>query len=320
MNWLHYLLMFPGLLVAITVHEFAHAWSASLLGDDYARRLGRVSLNPLRHLTPLGTLAIILLPFGWGKPVPVNLYNFKHPRRDYLLSSLAGPVANILLVGIGLGLMLLTRHCFWYGPKMVGVLIWAHVLLMSTVIINGILAALNLVPIPPLDGSKIWPCLLGWKAGSGGKVSRVFLIILVVLMSRGVLTPYFDAVTHRLTAMMPAGDSQLHNAQLKAGQAAAEKDQWNQAEACFSKALGTNPWSQDALVWRASARMHLSKLDAARDDLDEAIRLWPKTPELYQMRAILQGLSGHGNGMQEDAATYQRLTHPAGSQPADTEP
>ena len=88
-----------------------HAWSASLLGDDFSRRQGRVSLNPFRHLTPLGTLAILFLPFGWGRPVPVNLYNFAHPRRDYLLTSLAGPAANFLLAAICLSL-----HAFLHAP------------------------------------------------------------------------------------------------------------------------------------------------------------------------------------------------------------
>ena len=90
--------LLPGLVIGLSFHEFAHAWSASLLGDDFASRQGRVSLNPLRHLSILGTLAIFFLPMGWGKPVEVNLYNFKQPRRDYLITSLAGPLANIIIV------------------------------------------------------------------------------------------------------------------------------------------------------------------------------------------------------------------------------
>ena len=110
--------MLPGLVIGLSVHEFAHAWSASLLGDDFARRQGRVSLNPLRHLSPLGTLVIFLgLPFGWGKPVLVNIYNFKHPRWDYLLSSLAGPAANVIMVGLCMAVMQWTRYSFRFGAE-----------------------------------------------------------------------------------------------------------------------------------------------------------------------------------------------------------
>jgi hypothetical protein len=105
MNPLTSLILLPFLAVSLTVHEFAHAWSASLLGDQLARRQGRVSLNPFRHMTLLGTLAILLLPIGWGKPVMVNLYNFRRPKVDYLLTSLAGPASNLLLAGLALAAM-----------------------------------------------------------------------------------------------------------------------------------------------------------------------------------------------------------------------
>lgn len=320
MNWLHYLVLLPALLVSITVHEFAHAWSASLLGDDYARRLGRVSLNPLRHLTPLGTLAILLLPFGWGKPVPVNLYNFKHPRRDYLLSSLAGPAANILLVAICLGLMLLTQHCYRYGLKMVIVLVCAHFLLLSMVIMNGILAALNLIPIPPLDGSKIWPYLLGRKATSGGKVSRVFLIVLMVLLFRGTFKPYLNAVSSYLTEVMPQSDLHIYYGRLDAGSAAQAAGQWDQAQGYFSEALAIDPWSTDALVGRSAVRMQQGDLEGSLQDMDQAIRLAPDAPELHEMRATLLARLGRIKEMREERAAYKRLRHPAGSQPASSQP
>ncbi|HUU21897.1 MAG TPA: site-2 protease family protein, partial [Phycisphaerae bacterium] len=153
-------LFLPALVVGITVHEFAHAWTASLLGDNLARRQGRVSLNPLRHLSPLGTLVILFLPFGWGRPVPVNLYNFRRPKWDYLLSSLAGPAANILTAALILPLTYLTRHTLAFGLAGEARMVLVHNIVVSAFLLNLLLATLNLLPIPPLDGSKIWPVLI----------------------------------------------------------------------------------------------------------------------------------------------------------------
>jgi Zn-dependent protease len=86
MGWQTVLALLPGLVIGLTLHEFAHAASASLLGDDYARRQGRISLNPFRHLSLLGTLAILLFPFGWARPVPVNVYNFRRPKWSWSAS------------------------------------------------------------------------------------------------------------------------------------------------------------------------------------------------------------------------------------------
>ncbi|MHC4126280.1 MAG: site-2 protease family protein, partial [Planctomycetota bacterium] len=92
MSWQTALFLFPGLIIGLTIHEFAHAITAKWLGDRYPEKMGRVSLNPLRHLSLWGTLALFILGFGWGKPVPINLYNFKRPKLYYLLTSIAGPV------------------------------------------------------------------------------------------------------------------------------------------------------------------------------------------------------------------------------------
>jgi Zn-dependent protease len=200
--------MLPALLIGLTVHEFAHAWSSSMLGDDFARRQGRVSLNPLRHLTPLGTLAILFLPFGWGKPVPINLYNYKHPKRDYLLSSLAGPLANVVMMGLGLGLLQLTRHSYALGDRAAWWMVQAHLLVMMVVIINAVLAMVNLIPIPPLDGSKIWPCLIPGRRASfaGGGSSRWLMLMVFVLFARGTFDPMFAAVIGQLCRIMPDSD------------------------------------------------------------------------------------------------------------------
>ena len=144
----------PVLLLALTLHEFAHAWTAVCFGDPTPRRAGRLTLNPLRHLDPLGTLFMFVAHFGWAKPVPVNPANFTHPRAD-LWVSLAGILANLLqavlyaLVWHGL------RH---FSPATVGVGLARFMLL--GIMLNLSLALFNLLPIFPLDGSHVAKNLL----------------------------------------------------------------------------------------------------------------------------------------------------------------
>ena len=131
------------------------------------------------------------LGFGWGNPVPVNLYNFKHPKRDYLLTSLAGPASNLLLCVIALAMLYLTNWIVkpFYDPSIRWMTLsyyWVRLLCMSTLYINMILAAVNLIPIPPLDGSKIWPCLIpGMRPTHSGKTMWMWIVVLVVLMKTG---------------------------------------------------------------------------------------------------------------------------------------
>jgi Zn-dependent protease len=173
---MHYLYLLPGLIIGLTVHEASHAISAKWLGDDLAWRQGRVTLNPLKHLSLFGTLALFVLHFGWGRPVEVNLYHFKSPKRDYLISSLAGPASNIVLSLLALGLLNLPLPS-WLQPFM-----------MYLFMINAILAMVNLIPIPPLDGSKIWPCLIpGMRPVVKSGMSQVWLVVLVVAMYTGTI-------------------------------------------------------------------------------------------------------------------------------------
>lgn len=144
-----FILFASGLVIAITIHEFAHAWTADKLGDPTARLQGRVTLNPLAHLDPIGTLALFLFRFGWGKPVAFDPYNLKNPLRDTALIALAGPVSNIVLATT---LALISR--LLPVPELVSLAI------IPTIYINIVLAIFNLVPIYPLDGSKILLALL----------------------------------------------------------------------------------------------------------------------------------------------------------------
>jgi Zn-dependent protease len=285
MNWGWTLFMLPGLIVGLTFHEFAHAWSASLLGDDFARRQGRVSLNPLRHLTPLGTLAILFLPIGWGKPVQVNLYNFQHPRRDYLLTSLAGPLANILLAAVCLGLMHITMHPFHYEGWIHSFLIRAHVFLMMAVLINVSLATINLLPIPPLDGSKIWPCLLpNVKPAFTPKINQFFLVVFLILIFSNGFRPVMDFTIHGIMNFVPQSDV-IRLAQIvNAGEEALHNKQWQEAEKLFSDGLSINSKSDLCYYGRATALLQQSKSQDALKDINQAINLYSDSP-YYKLRA-----------------------------------
>ncbi len=135
------------LVVAITVHEFAHALAADRLGDPTPRLQGRLTLNPLAHLDPLGTLMLLIARFGWGKPVVFDPFNLKNPQRDAAIISFAGPVSNIALA-TALSLIL---RAFLSGPYAMV----AYIIIQPIIIMNVFLAIFNLVPIHPLDGFKI---------------------------------------------------------------------------------------------------------------------------------------------------------------------
>lgn len=137
-----------GLIVAITVHEAAHALVADRLGDPTPRLQGRLTLNPLSHLDPLGTLMLILVRFGWGRPVQFDPYNLRDPQKDSALISLAGPIANLITAGI---IALLLRTTVLPLSDQLDLLLMP---LLLIALININLAVFNLIPIPPLDGAK----------------------------------------------------------------------------------------------------------------------------------------------------------------------
>lgn len=138
------------LLIAITIHEFSHAWVADRLGDPTPRYQGRVTLNPKAHLDPVGTIALLLVGFGWGKPVEYDPYNLKNPVRDGALIALAGPASNLVLAFALSFLIGLTQLTSAIGLE---VMFWV-------IFINVMLAIFNLVPVFPLDGSKILMAIL----------------------------------------------------------------------------------------------------------------------------------------------------------------
>lgn len=149
-----FLIIAPPILLALTFHEYAHAYMANRLGDSTAKEMGRLTLNPLVHLDLLGTAMLFIVHIGWAKPVPVNPFNFKNPKRDLLWVSLAGPGANLLLAFLfGIGCRVLgieNLHNLEFG--ITGLI---KFMIGFGLVINIVLAIFNILPIPPLDGSKI---------------------------------------------------------------------------------------------------------------------------------------------------------------------
>lgn len=187
MNFIQELILTaPPFIFALTLHEFAHGYVAHRLGDDTAARLGRLTLNPLKHLDLLGIVAFFLIKIGWAKPVPVNPRYFKNPRQDMMWVSLAGPGANLFLALVSalaakiLVLLAVGLPAFFVFPLLQ--------MLVASIWINIMLAIFNLVPIPPLDGSKILLGLLPQElAPVYAKLEPYGFIVLLVLFYTGVL-------------------------------------------------------------------------------------------------------------------------------------
>jgi Zn-dependent protease len=179
-------------LFAITVHEVAHGWMARRLGDPTAMMLGRLTLNPVKHIDPIGT---VLLPglllwlggfvFGWAKPVPVTWQNLRSPKRDMAWVALAGPTANLLM---GLGWALVAKVGLLLVPVSEAAGLPLVLMGVAGIFINTILMVLNLLPLPPLDGGRVLTGMLpGPMAARFARIEPFGLVILVVLLFSGIL-------------------------------------------------------------------------------------------------------------------------------------
>jgi Zn-dependent protease len=194
---------FGVLLISLTIHEAAHAWTADRLGDRTARALGRVSLNPLVHIDLVGTVllpliaAVSRLPvIGWAKPVPVNIRNLGHPRRDFILVAAAGPVSNILQAVVAAVLL----RVLFAG----GVLSNAPFeVLRLVILINLLLAFFNLIPVPPLDGGNVLLGLLPPRlAASYAQLRQYGFLVLYALLLTGVASAIVIPPTRMLMGIL----------------------------------------------------------------------------------------------------------------------
>jgi len=186
-------------LLCITLHELAHGLVAYRLGDDTAKRQGRLTLNPLRHIEPVGLLMMVVFRFGWAKPVPVNMYRFRNPKLGMALTALAGPVCNLLIACVFLFLYgLLFRPL---SGRAVGDVVLETV--YTTAYLSTALAVFNILPIPPLDGSKVLFSLIPDKAYfTLMRYERYGMILLLILVATGVLRGPLQTATGTVTGWL----------------------------------------------------------------------------------------------------------------------
>lgn len=206
------LLSLPVCLLALSVHETAHGYVAYKLGDPTAHNLGRLTLNPAKHLDPFGFLSMVLFGFGWAKPVPINTRYFKNPKRDMALTGVAGPISNLLLAVIFALLMKL----FYLGIDYVRfpnenvfmMAVYFRSFLYYGIYLNVALAIFNLIPVPPMDGSRLLFALL--PSNLYFKIMRYeqyIYIIMLVLLFFGVLTPVISFLTNAVMNLIFAAFS-----------------------------------------------------------------------------------------------------------------
>jgi Zn-dependent protease len=178
------LLVLPGILLGISIHEFSHGYAAVKMGDNTPLMQGRLTINPIKHIDPVGFICLLVFGFGWAKPVMIDNRNFKNPRKDDAIVALAGPAANFLTAFLFVGLMKLTAKFVAYNFSTQ--VLW--VVLQNTVSINLVLMVFNLIPIPPLDGHHIVGSIGGAKVWNFyyKYYDQLRFVMLLLIVFRGV--------------------------------------------------------------------------------------------------------------------------------------
>lgn len=210
-NPISLLINFAALIVAITIHEFSHAYAADRLGDPTPRMQGRLTLNPLAHLDPLGTIMLLIARFGWGKPVQFDPFNLQNPRRDAAIISFAGPASNLITASIAAIILRilgpLQFSVFSHTPIVITMLVtYLLAFLQILIILSVFLAIFNLIPIHPLDGFKIVGGFLSKeKAREWYSLERYGIILLILLVF-----PIFTQVAPVSQLIYPVVETILH--------------------------------------------------------------------------------------------------------------
>lgn len=194
--------MFAGLVAGITIHEFSHAFVAYRLGDPTAKLQGRMNLNPLSHLDPLGTVALLFIGFGWGKPTPFDPYNLRNIKKDSALISVAGAVSNFVLAGI----LAIPYLIMFYTQSMNETINLIYFYLSPIIFFNIILGVFNLIPIAPLDGFKVLGGLLPrqWYEDFM-QTEKYGIFILLLLIITGILGRFLFPITSTIFSFVLPG-------------------------------------------------------------------------------------------------------------------
>jgi len=194
------ILLAPPILLALTLHEYAHGYVAYRLGDPTAKSQGRLTLNPLSHLDPLGTIAFFLINIGWAKPVPVNGAYFKNPRKDMVWVALAGPLTNLFLAIISAmvaKIVLQLSQTIPYSPFAEAIIVPFFEMVKASIWINLVLCIFNFLPIPPLDGSRILMGVLPENlARPYASFERYGFIVILLLAFTGILSKIILPIIH----------------------------------------------------------------------------------------------------------------------------
>lgn len=205
-----YLITIPAVLLVIMFHELAHGVAAYKLGDPTAKRMGRLSLNPLKHLDPIGAVCMVLFHFGWAKPVPVDVRYFRNPKRDMAITALAGPLCNLICAFLAVPLCMMVAEAYFssvitLGSENFGTRILSTLFhfLYSFHAVNLGLCLFNLIPLPPLDGSRILFAFLPTRYYfSVMRYERIIALLLMLFLLTGANFGFLDAIASTISRGM----------------------------------------------------------------------------------------------------------------------